>query len=427
MNKDLNQELPVYLASFNLFDFDTSSIEKRYRIVSDTCDIEINGNVKRLVDYIRSNEGETSASLIDGFNGECNANRKELENTFSLLFKKGLLNHEKQKEKDGEKEESFRNKMEHLWLRVRLIDTEKHAQFFRFFSFVFSRSFAVAFVSAFLICDAAFVSLYFFSAWRQSLIYYSAFDYFYLFVFFSCGSVFLHEAGHIAAAKRFNAKTGGIGFGIYYYLLVAYADIHETWNLPRSQRRIVSIAGFYWNMISVFPLFFLCFILRSRAIADFLLLFHLSFIGIFDPFLKMDGYWFLCDTLGVPNLQTRIRTYLFRFLPSKLFGRGGGTVDPFYSYPKKVLSGVKVYMSAFVVFMVAFLSLFLLKAVNIGLHADAEVISPFRMIFAKWDTALFNHLLRNAFILFGAIMLIVNLAWKYTAGFFRKLLSQQAS
>ena len=122
MDKILEKELPVYLNNFKIFDFDTSSIEKRYRVVSETCDIEINSNVKKILDFITLNEGKTSSFLIDKFSIDNTADKKDIEKTFSLLFKKGILNNEKQKEKEIKAEDFFRNKMKNFWFRFRLID-----------------------------------------------------------------------------------------------------------------------------------------------------------------------------------------------------------------------------------------------------------------------------------------------------------------
>ncbi len=208
--------------------------------------------------------------------------------------------------------------MENLWVRCKLIDTEKHQEFFKFISFIFSKAFVFPAFFLFFTFDIIFLILYFFTSWGKHLVYYSSLDYF-LMSFYSFITIWLHEIGHISAAKKYGAKTGGIGFGIYYYFIVAYADVRETWNLPMYQRRVVSIAGFYCNIIATIPLFILVFWLNSKTIADFLLLFHILFIYTFNPFLKMDGYWFLCDVLGVPNLQTRIKIYFVSIFTFKTF------------------------------------------------------------------------------------------------------------
>lgn len=420
MNRIMRRELPIYVNNFKIFDFDTSSIEKRYRVVSETCDIEISKSVKELLDFIKLNEGKTSSIIIDKFCSEKNSNIESVNRALSLLFKKGILSNEKKEYKEIKEENYYRNKMEHLWFRACLIDTEKHKKFFASFSFVFSKSFVASILSLFFLFDIVFITSYFFTNWSEQLIYYSALDYFWLVFVYGYIMIFLHETGHIAAAKRYNSKTGGIGFGIYYYFLVFYADVHETWNLPRKQRRVVSIAGFYWDIIAILPIFILCFYLKSKAIADFILLFHLSFIGVFNPFLKMDGYWFLCDVLGVPNLRNRINTYLFQYLPSKLFKKNKVN-NPFRSYPGNVRKGVRIYLVMFIVFMCFFLSLFLFRAVNIALNIETEIISSAKLVIENWQSGLFNKLIRNCFILFGGTMFLIRYIKKLIRFLFRKV------
>lgn len=396
--------LPIYLNNFQIFDLDTSSTEKRYRVVSETCDIEINEKVKDLLDFIKSNEGKTSSFVLERYN----SNKESVEKTLSLLFKKGVLSNEKMEPKVIKEENYFRNKMEHLWFRIRLIDTDKYLGFFKFFSFVFTKSFVYPALTLFFIFDIVFVLLYFFTPWGKQLIYFSVLDYLWLGVL-SYIMIWFHEMGHIVAASKYGAKTGGIGIGIYYYLFVAYADVHETWNLPRYQRKVVSIAGFYWNIIFMLPIYLLCFLTHSKAIADFILLFHFAFISVFNPFLKMDGYWFLCDILGVPNLQTRIKSYFYQYLPAKLFK--SNPVNPFISYPENIKRGIRIYLLFFILFMVIFMSLFLYRAIGITMNMEAEIFNPVKYIIANWRQGLsgltshINILLRNSFILFGVIML----------------------
>ena len=405
MKKILEKELPIYLSNFEIFDFDTSSIEERYRVVSETCDIEINKGVKKLLDFIITNEGEKQEYIIEKFYEENVVTKENLEDTFLMLFEKGILTNEKVEKKKIKEEDFHRNKMGHLWFRKRLIDTEKYQKFFKYFSFVFTKPFVFTVLSLFLLFDAVFVYSYFFTTWKTELIYFSTYDYLYLSLF-GWVSLILHETGHIAAAKRYNSKTGGIGLGIYYFMLVGYADVHETWNLPREQRRVVSIAGFYWNLIETLPIYILCFYFNSKVMADFLLFFHLGFISVFNPFLKMDGYWFLSDTFGVPNLQNRIKTYFFQYLPSKYFNKPK-IVNPFQSYPEKTQKQVNIYIVLFLLFMVTFLSLFLYKAINIAIDFNASIVEPLKLILVNWDSDIFNKLLRNGFILFGGVMFIL--------------------
>lgn len=403
MIESLNYNLPLFTSNFRIFDFDSSSIKERYRLVSENCDLEINRNVKKLLDFISTNEGQNLFVLIDKFCEENIVCKEDLERTISMLAEKGVLKNKKEERRELKEENFHRNKMDHLWYRRKLIDTEKHEIFFRFFSFVFAKPFVITIFFFFLLFDVIFIYSYFFTEWKEKLIFFSSFDYLSLSVY-GWISLFLHETGHIAAAKRYNSKTGGIGLGIYYYVLVGYADVHETWNLPRQQRRYVSIAGFYWNIISILPIYGLCFYWSSKALADFILLFHISFISVFNPFLKMDGYWFLSDTLGVPNLQNRIKTYFSTYLPA-IYLNKQKINNPFQSYPLRIRNLINIYIVLFILFMVVFISLFLYKAVDIILDYDNKLVKYLAFLWDKWDSTSFNKLLRNIFILFGGIMI----------------------
>ena len=403
MIEPIDYNLPIYTSNFKVFDFDSSSIMETYRLVSETCDIEINRSVKRLIDFISVNEGQNLSFIVDKFCHVTIVSKEDLEDTISMLVAKGLLKNKREQKKELKEEEFHRNRIEHLWYRRKLIDTEKHEAFFRFFSFVFEKHSVISILFLFVLFDLIFIYYYFFTSWREQLIFFSSFDYLSLSIF-GWISLFLHETGHIAAAKRYNSKTGGIGLGIFYYVLVGYADVHETWNLPRKQRRVVSIAGFYWNIISVLPIYVLCYYLNSKVLADFILLFHLSFIGVFNPFLKMDGYWFLSDTLGIPNLQNRIKTYFSEYLPSKYLTKQKMN-NPFQCYPQIIRKYIHIYIILFIIYMVAFLSLFLSKAINIALHYDVKIIKYTTILLGRWDANSFNILLRNTFILFGGIMI----------------------
>jgi len=405
MKKTFRTELPVYLANFNLFDFDTRSLEKRYRIVSETCDIEINKSVKELIDFIELNEGKTFSFFLEKYSKDKKILKEHTEKTINDLYDKGILNTEKQKKKEIKEEDFHRNKMKNLWFRKRLIDTEKHESIFRFFSFIFNKPVVIAVLSFFFVLDTVFLYKFFFTSWNQQLTFFSSIDYFYLSIFVWI-SLFLHEIGHIAAAKRYNAKTGGIGIGIYFYMLVGYADVHETWNLPRNERQVISIAGFYWNIISVLPIYLLCFHLNSKVLTDFLILFHYSFLLVFNPFLKMDGYWFLCDILGVPNLQSRVKIYLYKYLPSKFVKRLESVKNPFKSYPESVRKGVNVYIIVFSIFMLIFLPALLYKAVVIVINFEDMIINPFSEIITNWDNTIINQLIRNCFILTCTFMIV---------------------
>lgn len=432
---DNKKENNIYINAFKIYDFDTSSEDKRYRVVCSTCDIEINQNLKYLLDFIVEHEGKSLSYIISQFLAINNYFTEQgIEKALKDLLKKGILTENENKKvslKDLNSKPLFRNKMEKLWFRFRLLDTDKHNLFFEVFSFIFSRPFVFAVISTFLILDIIFLGLLFFSEWSKTLIYYSSLDYFYIFLGFSIISVLFHEFGHIIACKRYNIKTpGGIGIGLYYYFLVFYSDTHESWILPRKQRMVVSAAGLYFNIISIIPIFFLCYFLKSSAIKDLLLLIHITVITIFNPFLKMDGYWFFCDFLGVPNLQNKLKIYILKYLPLKYFKKKK-VIDPFQSYPGNIRKGVVVYFFFFLLFMVAFLAIFLTRAINIFINLDDQVINKVNFLIGNWEKRgaeiwidNLNLAIRNLFIILGASMIIIRYSLSLIKIIFKKLRSK---
>ncbi len=423
-----NQETSLFLNNIKIFDFDTSSSEKRYRVVNDKCDIEINENVKIVLDIIQSHQGNPTATIIHHINRITGMNVENLEKMIQALIQKGVLSDNSVEEKEIPTEDYHRNKMQNLWFRFRVVNTDKYERFFKSLSFVFSKPFTISVSVFFIVFSTVFLLIYFLSDWKNQLVYYSAWDYFLIFVIYSHIMILFHEIGHISAAKRYGSKTGGIGFGIYYFFLVAYADVHETWNLPRKQRMVVSIAGYYINMLFMLPVFILCFYFNSKAMADFILIFLISILSVFNPFLKMDGYWFLCDVLGVPNLKIRLNAYLYKFLPSKLFKKGK-EIDPFKNFPLRTKRFIIGYTALFYAFMIFFLSVFLTITSRIVVDLQNELYLPIYHLINEWNqdtgnlSVYFNQVFRNAMILFGAGMLLFNYSKKIIRFIILKVIS----
>jgi putative peptide zinc metalloprotease protein len=119
-------------------------------------------------------------------------------------------------------------------------------------------------------------------------------------------SLVLHEFGHASACRAFGAKEGEIGFAVYLVFPVFYCDVTDAWRLSRRQRAALDLAGLYTQGL------FAALMLGSYLVSGrdlFLWAFlaiSASYIPNLNPFLKMDGYWFLSDMLGVANLSQRV-------------------------------------------------------------------------------------------------------------------------
>jgi putative peptide zinc metalloprotease protein len=115
----------------------------------------------------------------------------------------------------------------------------------------------------------------------------------------------LHELGHVAACSRFGAKHKGIGFGLYLFAPVFFADVSDTWKLNKWKRIIVNLGGIYFEMIVLLTLLIVYSVcgMTSLYYSAVAVAFHI--LVNLNPFLKYDGYWILSDLTDTPNLRQK--------------------------------------------------------------------------------------------------------------------------
>lgn len=144
-------------------------------------------------------------------------------------------------------------------------------------------------------------------------------------------SMLLHEFGHASACRAFGAKEGEIGFAVYLVFPVFYCDVTDAWKLTRRQRTALDLAGLYLQGIFASALLVIFSVTHRDLYLFTFLAISASYIPNLNPFLKMDGYWFLSDMLGVANLSSR-RGELLRGNLSSMqnMSRGLATATYFY-------------------------------------------------------------------------------------------------
>ena len=125
----------------------------------------------------------------------------------------------------------------------------------------------------------------------------------------------VHEMGHAAALAAFERDTKGIGFGFFIYVLPCFfADVSESWLLPRHQRIIISAAGCAFQTSFGIVLYAVGLLIQSEAFNSAILeAARLTFVlALFQlvPFYKSDGHWMLRDFLtetSNPKVRTLVR------------------------------------------------------------------------------------------------------------------------
>lgn len=113
----------------------------------------------------------------------------------------------------------------------------------------------------------------------------------------------LHEIGHALVMIYFRAPIVRAGFSFYLGLPVLFIDTSAIWGFNQTARILTAIGGIGVNILLMLICQFL-YKLTGFSIWQIILLVNLTQI-IFSalPFIKMDGYYVMCDLLKTPNLD----------------------------------------------------------------------------------------------------------------------------
>ena len=121
----------------------------------------------------------------------------------------------------------------------------------------------------------------------------------------------IHELSHGFACKLHGGRVSEMGFLLLYLQPCFYANISDAYLFPeKSKRMSVTTAGIK-SQIIVWALAAIVW-----RVTDFDVIFNqmafiviaLSFVGVIfnlNPLLKLDGYYYLVDLWGIPNLRSK--------------------------------------------------------------------------------------------------------------------------
>lgn len=130
----------------------------------------------------------------------------------------------------------------------------------------------------------------------------------------------LHEIAHGATCKRFGGEVREAGVLIMMMIPCLYINVSDAWMIKeRWKRMLITSAGGYMDLC----MWALCVFLWRISLPG-TLFHHLTFIVMstcgarglinFNPLLRFDGYYLLCDYLRISNLYAQGREYWMRHL-----------------------------------------------------------------------------------------------------------------
>jgi putative peptide zinc metalloprotease protein len=129
--------------------------------------------------------------------------------------------------------------------------------------------------------------------------------------------LFLHEIGHGHATKHYGARVPAMGFALIYLAPAFYTDTTEGEVLAtRSQRFVIAMAGVWAELLvyavvtpiwwgtppktTVHDIAYTLMLITGLAAA----------IVNWNPLIKLDGYYMLCETLGFVDLKEDSTAYV---------------------------------------------------------------------------------------------------------------------
>jgi putative peptide zinc metalloprotease protein len=167
--------------------------------------------------------------------------------------------------------------------------------------------------------------------WDGFIHSFSAFDHWSGFIGLGLALSFskvLHEFGHALTATRYGCKVPSMGVAFLVMWPVLYTDVNEAWKLPSRHLRLriagagiatelalAVLATFVWNFLPEGPLKAAAFML---ATSTWLITLAINA----SPFMRFDGYFLLCDWLGIDNLHARSFAFGRWWLRERLFALG---------------------------------------------------------------------------------------------------------
>ncbi|MFT5523072.1 MAG: putative peptide zinc metalloprotease protein [Pirellulaceae bacterium] len=128
------------------------------------------------------------------------------------------------------------------------------------------------------------------------------------------GLKIIHEFGHAYACKKFGGNVPEMGAFFMMFNPCAYVDASAAWGFPSARQRIiVSLGGMYFESIAgFFALLVWCFtgpsFINSAAHMAVVMATVVTLFFNVNPLMKYDGYYIMCDLLGIPNMRQRAVT-----------------------------------------------------------------------------------------------------------------------
>jgi putative peptide zinc metalloprotease protein len=136
----------------------------------------------------------------------------------------------------------------------------------------------------------------------------------------------IHELAHAHACKHFGGRVRSMGFMLVYLTPAFFTDTSEGFvKAARYQRLIIAMAGAWAELIIcaiATPIWWATPPDTSVHDAAYLLMLMTGIASLminWNPLMKLDGYYMLCETIGIGDLKEASTSYLSAWVKRKIW------------------------------------------------------------------------------------------------------------
>jgi putative peptide zinc metalloprotease protein len=131
------------------------------------------------------------------------------------------------------------------------------------------------------------------------------------------GLGFIHESAHGLTCKHYGGEVHNMGLMFLYLTPAFFVDVTETWvSATKIQRLATIIAGIWIEMVLCGIAMMVWMNTQPSALVHDLAYKVILITGLavivmnLNPLLKLDGYYFLTEVIGIPDLKERSTSFL---------------------------------------------------------------------------------------------------------------------
>ena len=136
---------------------------------------------------------------------------------------------------------------------------------------------------------------------------------------------FIHETAHGLTCKHYGGQVHSMGLMFLYLMPAFYVDVTEIWISATKVQRLATIIAGIWVEMVVCGLAMIVWTntLPGEWLHDFayqvILITGIAVVVInLNPLIKLDGYYFLTELIGIPELKERSTAFLSGWFQSRV-------------------------------------------------------------------------------------------------------------